>query len=180
MQTIELDKIASLLRDGHLIFVTTAHGRAIICDARNEDGMNELRSIKDLPPEKGFRILFDSDARLNRYVYEVPPVAWDIIDSAENPLVLILQKGQNISKLALAKNGSIAVQMVKGNEEIKLVQRANCPLAITEFNEDEVSDYFSSIDYMINLPTLFLQNNSTKKIPVIFLGPDNEVRVIRE
>lgn len=180
MQTIELNKIAPVLHDGHLICVETAKGQAIVGDARNEDAMNELRSLKPLPPEKGFRILFDSDARLNRYVDEVPPIAWDIIDTADDSLVLILPKGQNLSEYALAKDGSIAIQMVKGNEEVRLVQRANCPLAITEFNSDEVSDYFSSIDYMINLPALFLQNNTTKKIPVIFLGSDNEVKVIRE
>jgi len=180
MQTIELGKIAPVLQDGHLILVKTSGGDVIVGDARNDDAMNGLRSLKSLAPEKGFRILFESDARLNRYVDEVPSIAWDIMDTADDPLVLILPKGQNISKQALAQDGSIAVQMIKNPEEVKLVQRANCPLAITEVNDYSDSDSFSSIDYVINLPALFLQSRSTKKIPVIFLGPNNEVKVIRE
>ena len=180
MQIIELGKIAPVLHDGNLILLKTSKTDVIVGDARNEDAMNELRSLKQLSSEKGFRILFESDARLNRYVDEVPAIAWDIMDTADDPLVLILPKGKNVSNQALAQDGSIAVQMVKDPEEVKLVQRANCPLAITEVIDDTDSDSFSSIDYMINLPALFLQSSTTKKIPVIFLGLNNEVKVIRE
>jgi L-threonylcarbamoyladenylate synthase len=180
MQPIELNKIAPLLHRGHFILLSSHSGSVLIADARNDDAVSELRTAKNLPPDKGFRILIDSDARLNRLVNEVPALAWDIIDTSDNPVVLILEGGQNISENALAGDGTIAIQMAATDEEIKLVQAANCPLIITEVNPEEFPENFSSVDYVVNLPALTLKKTPSGNLPVIFLGTGNEVRVIRE
>lgn len=180
MQSIALNKIAPLLRDGHCILVSAGDGTALIADAKNELASKEIRDLKGLPPEKGFRILIDSDARLNRHVREVPALAWDIIDTSDNALVLILPGGYNVSKNVLDEDGNIAIQMASNTEELKLVQAANCPLILTQVNTDEFPQNFSSIDYIINLPALLLKNSPSDRIPIVFLGPDNEVRIIRE
>lgn len=180
MQSIELNKISSILREGHFILVSASNGSHLIADARKDDPVSELRTLKNLPPDKGFRILIDSDARLNRLVPDVPALAWDIIDTTDDPMILILEGGQNISKNALAENGTIAVQMAMTKEEVKLVQSANCPLIITEVDSEELLKNFSSVDYVINLPAPIFKSAFSKKLPIIFLGSGNEVRVIRE
>jgi L-threonylcarbamoyladenylate synthase len=180
MQSIELNKIAPILREGHFIFISASNGSYLIADARNDDPVSELRTLKNLPPDKGFRILIDSDARLNRIVPDVPALAWDIIDTADEAMILILKGGKNISKNALAEDGTIAVQMATRKEEVKLVQSANCPLLITEVDIEELPENFSSVDYVINLPAPIFKRTPSRKLPIIFLGSGNEVRVIRE
>lgn len=180
MQSLELNKIAPILREGDLILVSDGNGSLLIADARNDAAVSELRALKNLPREKGFRILIDSDARLNRLVRDVPALAWDIIDTADDAVVIILEGGQNISRNALAADGTIAIQMAMTKDEINIVQSANCPLIITEVNPEEFPESFSSIDYVINLPAPIFKRTPSKKLPIIFLGSGNEVRVIRE
>jgi len=180
MQKIEISKVGPILRNGNLILVSSTDGRSLICDAGNEKAINKLRSFIAPSTKREFRILVDNDARLNRHVHEVPSIAWDILDSADEPLILILPKGLNVSDNALDRDGSIPIQMVKESDEKKLVQRANCPLAAILLRDDQDTESFSSIEYIINLPASFLQSSPNKKAPIISLGSNNEVKILRE
>ncbi|HKL02023.1 MAG TPA: Sua5/YciO/YrdC/YwlC family protein, partial [Cryomorphaceae bacterium] len=102
MEEISLKETAQKIRDGSVIVAPLPSGYALICDARNDEPVKRLRKIKRRSAEKGFTILVESDARLNKYVKDVPAIAWDIIDTAENPLVLILPNGSGVCREALA------------------------------------------------------------------------------
>jgi Putative translation factor (SUA5) len=66
--------------------------------------------------------LVDSDARLQRYVRQVPDVAWQLIDSLQGvpgdtvaetarPTTLILDDAVNLAKNLIAEDGSIALRI---------------------------------------------------------------------
>jgi L-threonylcarbamoyladenylate synthase len=162
---------------------------AIIADARNEEAIGKLRKLKSRGPEKGFTILVDSDARLNRYVKNVPALAWDIIDTSVDPLILVLPGGVNLAPTALASDGSIAVRMVQTPEEQKLVQTVNGPVACTALLtesgqpaktiQEANASSLEAVDYLLTLPTEKNPQPSSK-IPIIGLGLDSEVRIIRQ
>ena len=180
MQTIETNKLATYLSEGYTILVSAEDGSALIGDANNDDLCREISSLITNSNKGAMRILIDSDARLNRHVNEVPALAWDIIDTAEQMVILILNGGQNVSKYILSDNDSIAIQTAKDPLLKKLVQSAKCPLLLVEIESEDLPESFASIDYMINLPAPLLKSTASKNIPIIFLGSDNEVRVIRE
>ena len=177
------------LHEGSLLIAFLDGSYAIIGDARNENTMESLRQIKSRGPEKGFTILIDSDARLNRYVKEIPPLAWDIIDSSDDPIILVLPEGQNLAANALASDRSVAIRMVKTAEARKLVQITNGPVACTALpdtsghpasNIDLVSPgILEKVDYLLTLPTVKIPG-SPKKIPIIALGMAGEIRIIRQ
>lgn len=180
MKKVELNEIGPLIRNGQVLLLAASNGSALIADARNNEAVKELTDFCNSKDIMRVRVLLDSDARLNRHVKDVPAVAWDIIDTLESALAIILDGAQNLSNFVLNKDGTVAFQMALDSEEIGLVQSANCPLIITELDDDEFQQNFSSIDYMINLPALTLRNTTSKRIPAVYLGPDNEVRVVRE
>lgn len=189
MKEIDLRDAPSKIKDGALIIAPLSSGYALICDARNEETVSILREIKQRPAAKGFTILIDSDARLNRYVKEVPALAWDIIDTAENDLTIILPEGNKSVGTALASDNSIAIRMVKEKDEIRLVQAANGPIAstallsengnIVESIDEASKDVLSKVDYIISLPTQIF-NIPEKKTPIVSLGLNGEVQVVRE
>jgi L-threonylcarbamoyladenylate synthase len=176
------------LQEGALIIAPFDHLYAIIADARNDEALEKLRKLKLRGREKGFTILVDSDARLNRYVRDVPPLAWDIIDTAVDPIILVLPGGVNLAPNAIASDGSVAVRMVQTTEEQKLVQTVNGPVACTALLDEggnpagslDAADPASldAVDYLLTLPT---EKNlrPSAKIPIIGLGMDSEVRIIR-
>ncbi len=177
------------LHEGSLLIALLDSSFAIIGDARNENTMESLRQIKSRGADKGFTILVDSDARLNRYVKEVPPLAWDILDTSEDPIILVLPEGQNLAANAMASDQSVAIRMVKSAEARKLVQITNGPVACTALldshgnptsNIDSVSPaVLEKVDYLLTLPTVKIPG-SPKKIPIIALGMAGEIRIIRQ
>lgn len=188
MTTLDAREASHKLRDGEVLIAALDNQLALICDARNDAAVSLLRKLKNRPPEKGFSILIDSDARLNRYVEEVPPLAWDIIDTTEGAVILILPKGKLMSKAALAQDQTVAVRMVTSQDEQKLVQTANAPLACTALLsaegrpvariEDADPAVLSAVDYVLSLPTS-KNHYPPATIPVIKLEMDGEVKIIR-
>lgn len=189
MDEITLKQTAEKIRDGHVIIAPLPSGYALICDARNAEPVKRLRKIKNRSAEKGFTILVESDARLNKYVNDVPAIAWDIIDTAENPIVLVLPQGRGVCSDALASDKSIAVRMVAEGHERQLVQAANCPVASTALlntagnpvsHPDEAApEVLSEVDYLISLPAFDLAASAVQP-PIVSLGMEGEVKVIRE
>jgi len=176
------------INDGNIILAPTSSGWSLLCHARDSEALRTLRNIKNRGAESGFTILVESDARLNRLVSEVPSIGWDILDTSDGDLILILPEGRNVAKEALAADNSIAIRMVKDPAERKLVQMVNGPVASTALldkygkpvNEPEEAEnsLLEEVDYLLNLPTLS-KFKDKKQIPIVKLDLDGEVKIIR-
>ncbi len=177
------------LRNGGLLIAALSGMLHIIGDARDEDVMKRLRKIKSRSSDKGFTILMDSDARINKYVKDVPAIAWDIIDTAVEPVILVLPEGRMVAREALGAGGSIALRMVTTPEERSIVQAVNGPVACTALLtkngavaatiEDADPAALEEVDYVLTLPTA-KKGFATSKIPIIGLELDGGVSIIRE
>ncbi len=171
-----------------MILAATISGWNLICDANNPEGLREMRSMKSRPANKGFTILVESDARLNLHVDEVPSLAWDIIDTTQDPVILVLPNGRKVAKESLADDGSIAIRMVSEQAERKLVQMVNGPVACTALTDDKGDpvvdieladpDVLMKIDYLLLLQADFPKDNQ-RQIPIIKLGLNGAVEIIR-
>lgn len=189
MKEIDLKEASQKIKDGALILAFLEDSISLICDARINSSVDLMRKLKKRSSEKGFTILMDSDARVNKYVHDVPPLAWDIFDTSDSPIILILPNGQNMAKNALAKDGTIAVRMVNTLSEQKLVQAANGPVAATSLLKEDgtlassVDDADQSlleeVEYVLTLPPE-TKSYSMKKIPIVSLDMDSNVKIIRD
>lgn len=189
MIEITLKEAPQKINDGAIILAYLEDSISLICDARNAESVDHLRKLKKRKADKGFTILMDSDARVNKYVHEVPPLAWDIFDTADSPIILVMPGGKDIAKNALAADGTIAVRMVTSIEERKLVQAANGPVASTALLkpdgtlatsiEEGDQSILDQVEYVLTLPPE-IKSYSTKKIPIIYLDLSSNVKIIRE
>jgi len=59
------------------------------CDATCEEAWQRLYEIKQRHDEKSMLVLLDSADKLNRYVAEIPDIAWNILDVTDKPLTVI-------------------------------------------------------------------------------------------
>jgi L-threonylcarbamoyladenylate synthase len=69
--------------------------------------------LKNRPTNKGLILLISKIEQLSEYVEQVPDIAWDLVEFAEDPLTVIYPKGKNVSPLLLGPDGSIAIRLVK-------------------------------------------------------------------
>src|SRR3546814_4439051 len=102
-----------VLRDGGVLLTPTDTIWGLSCDATNEAAVKKLIRLKQRPSEKSFIVLIDADYKLEQYLYEVPAVAYDLIEFAENPLTIIFRSEEHTSELQSLIRISYAVLCLK-------------------------------------------------------------------
>ena len=104
------------MRRGGVILYPTDTVWGIGCDATNAEAVKRVYDIKQRDDSKALICLVDSDARLQRYVRQVPDVAWQLIDSLKEggrPTTLVLDGAVNLAPNLIADDGSIGIRITQ-------------------------------------------------------------------
>ena len=183
----QISEAAKIVRDGGVIIYPTDTVLGLGCDARNEDAVKRIIALKQRPAEKSMVILVESEARLNRYVKEVPSIAWDILDTSDKPITIVYPEGVNLAKSVMAEDKSVAIRLVNNDFCEKLIRRCNCALVSTSVNisgdppalnlEMVCPSILEHVDYVVNLPPQLV--GIQKPSPIIKIGIDGEIKIIR-
>lgn len=184
----ELIRSSNILAEGKTILYPTDTIAGLGCDATSDSAVRKVMEIKKREAEKSFIILVNSDAMLNKYVPDVPAIAWDLIDVTDKPLSIVYPKGQNISSLAMGLNGSIAVRMVKEGFCNQLIQRFGKPLISTSANLQsetapqtfaEISEYIkNAVDYVV--PIEYWEKTSGSASSIIQIDDKGHIKILRK
>ena len=102
-----------VMRKGGVILYPTDTVWGIGCDATNPEAVKKVFEIKQREDSKALICLVDSEARLQRYVRDVPNVAWDIIELSTKPVTIILDGATNLAHNVMAEDGSVAMRVTK-------------------------------------------------------------------
>ena len=102
----DLKKACEVMAAGGLILYPTDTIWGIGCDATNEQAVQKVYALKQRSDHKAMLVLIDSVAKLDRYVDEVPSIAWDLIEVADKPLTIIYSKGKNLAPSLLGEGVS--------------------------------------------------------------------------
>lgn len=183
----EIEKALAVLKDGGVILYPTDTVWGLGCDATNEAAVARINQIKGRAEDKSFIILLDTDAKLQSYVTEVPDVAYDLIEYAENPLTIIFSGAKNLAKNVINADGSVGVRIAKHDFCQQLIQRFRKPITSTSANVsgqptpgffDEIN---AEITEAVDLVIDWEQELRTKKKPstIMKLAPGGQFSFIR-
>ncbi len=184
----EINKAFDVLKNGGVILYPTDTVWGLGCDATNADAVNKLNEIKGRAADKSLIILLDIDSKIQSYVNEVPDVAYDLIEYAENPLTVIFSNAKNLASNVINADGSVGIRLPKHDFCQQLLQRFRKPIVSTSANIsgqptpkffDEISDEVKlAADYIVDLE----QENRTPKQPstIVKLGPGGQFEFIRK
>ena len=176
------------MRQGGLILYPTDTIWGIGCDASNEEAVRRIFQLKQRADSKAMICLVDSANRMQRYLRQVPDVAWDIVEYADKPLTLILDGAINLAPSLIAEDGSVGLRVTRENISHELCYRFERAVVSTSANIsgqpspacfDEISDEIKQgVDYIMRSR----QNDTSKGKPsqIIKLGLDGQVRIIRK
>ncbi len=178
-QEEDIKNAIKVLREGGVILYPTDTVWGIGCDATNAEAVARVYQIKRL---------VDSDARLQRYVRNVPAVAWDLIDAVTKPTTVILDGAVNLASNLIAEDGSIALRITKEPFSHELCYRFQKALVSTSANisgepaaqnyKDISQEILNSVDYVCW--TRRQEHKSHKPSSIIRLKPDGEITIIRK
>jgi L-threonylcarbamoyladenylate synthase len=133
MQNTYHEAIQTLKSGGVLLYPSdTIWGLG--CDVRNEQAIDKILALKNRPSTKGLIVLISKIEQLSEYVEQVPDLAWDLVEFAEDPLTIIYPKGKNVSPALLGTDGSIAIRLVKDEFCKGLIYRYQRAIVSTSAN----------------------------------------------
>jgi L-threonylcarbamoyladenylate synthase len=183
----EVEKALEVVKAGGIILYPTDTIWGIGCDATNEEAVQKVMALKGRSASKSLIVLVDNDTKLASYVREIPDVAYDLIEYAENPLTIVYSNAKNLAKSVINEDGSVGIRVVKHNFCQQLIQRFRLPIGSTSANISgepapknfsEVSqEIIDGVDYVVNLE----QEVSEEKTPstIMKLSPDGLFTFIR-
>lgn len=134
----DIKNAVEVLRKGGVILYPTDTVWGIGCDATNAEAVKRVYEIKQRDDSKALICLVDSDARLQRYVRNVPDVAWQLLDSLKDsdskPTTLILDGAINLAPNLIAEDGSIGIRITQEPFSKELCYRFQKALVSTSAN----------------------------------------------
>ena len=187
MQNLYSDAIASLKSGGVILYPSdTIWGLG--CDARMDASIEKIFAIKNRPENKGLILLISKIEQLSEYVEQVPEIAWDLVEFAEDPLTIIYPKGKNVSEHLLGPDGSIAIRLLKDEFCKGLVYRYQRGIVSTSANfsgspsphsfVDISNQIKEQVDYVLHNP-MPKSNPMSKPSKIVKLGLGGEYMLIR-
>lgn len=184
----DIRQALEVLNRGGVILYPTDTIWGIGCDATNQEAVQRVYDIKHRADSKAMLVLMDSPAKLNYYVKDVPPVAWDLIELTTKPLTIIYEGARNFAPNLLAEDGSVGIRITDEEFSRQLCFRFRKPIVSTSANISgeqspanfsEISDDIKqAVDYIVG----YRQGDKGKANPsgIIKLGANGAVKVIRE
>jgi len=184
----DIKKALEVLKNGGVILYPTDTIWGIGCDATNETAVQRIYEIKKRADSKSMLVLMENPALLDRYVAEVPEIAWDLVEVSTTPLTVIYPGAKNLAKNLVADDGSIGIRFTKEAFTSQLLQRFRRPIVSTSANISgekspaffvEISEEIKiQVDYVVE----YRQNDKTPAQPssIIKLGPGGQIEIIRK
>jgi len=183
----EVEKALKVIQDGGIILYPTDTIWGIGCDATNTEAIKKIFKLKQRDEAKSMIILLDTENKLESYVQEVPAIAYDLIEYAENPLTLVMPGAKNISSALIAADGSVGVRVSSHQFCQQLIQRLRKPIVSTSANisgspspqnfSEIAQEIIDGVDYVVDLD----RHDLSKKKPstIMRIEPDGRFEFIR-
>ncbi|MBP5386291.1 MAG: threonylcarbamoyl-AMP synthase [Prevotella sp.] len=184
----DINAAVEVMRRGGVILYPTDTVWGIGCDATNPEAVAKVYAIKRREDSKAMICLVDSEARLQRYVRNVPNVAWDVIEMATTPVTVILDGAANLAPNLLAEDGSVAMRVTHEPFSNQLCYRFQKAIVSTSANisgNPPASNYCDIDPELLAAVDYVCTSRRQEKKPhtpssIIRLRPNGEVEVIRK
>ncbi|MEG2820391.1 MAG: L-threonylcarbamoyladenylate synthase, partial [Muribaculaceae bacterium] len=172
---------------GGVILYPTDTIWGIGCDATNADAVKRVYEIKRRADNKAMLVLMDSANNLERYVTEVPEMAYQLIDVSDKPLTIIYDNAYNLAPNLLGDNNSVGIRISQEEFSNKLCHEFRKPIVSTSANISgepsatkfsEISeDIKKEVDYIVK----YRQNDEESHVAssIIMLSSDGTIKILR-
>ena len=184
----DIKNAVEVLRKGGIILYPTDTVWGIGCDATNAEAVKRVYEIKRRDDTKALICPVVADARLQRYVRNVPDAAWQLIDVMVKPTTLILDGAQGLAPNLIAEDGSIGIRITKEEFSHELCYRFQKAIVSTSANisgETAAQNYCDISEEILNAVDYVCQSRRQEHKPhtpssIIKLAENGEVTIIRK
>lgn len=174
--TPSIRDITYQLRQGKLFALADETGWSIAADPGNDAAVEQLLALQStLPADRTLTVLIQNSDQLGMYVAKLPDIAYDLVEFAENPLVVVYEQGKNLSA-RLPDTTNLAVRRVLSEELKQLMGSFGRGLLTAPFESLTLSPLAAAVvaGQFGTLPAM------PRRPRILALGAGGEVRFIRK
>lgn len=183
----DIRNAVAVMKKGGVILYPTDTVWGIGCDATNASAVARIYEIKKREESKAMICLVDNENRIQRYVRDVPEVAWDVMNLSIRPTTVILDGADGLASNLVAEDGSIAMRITKEEFSKELCYRMQKPIVSTSANisgeptaqnyRDISQEIIDAVDYVCW--TRRNEHQPHQPSSIIRLRKNGEVTIIR-
>lgn len=184
----DIQNCLKVLKEGGIILYPTDTIWGLGCDATNPKAVERIFRIKGRIETKSLLALVNSEAMLERYVREIPPIAYEIVRLSDKPVTIIYPSCKNLAAGIAAEDGSAGIRITEDSFCSKLIEKFRKPVVSTSANVSgnpspahfgDISEHIiRSVDYVV-----FHRRDDRRKhiaSPVIKVEINGIVKIIRK
>jgi L-threonylcarbamoyladenylate synthase len=184
----DLKRATEILKNGGIILYPADTEWSLGCDATNVEAVKRIHTIINQPDLKNIVVLMENPALLERYVTEVPEIAWDLVEISTTPLTIIFPNAKNLAPNLLDSDGSIGIRFTKEDFSMQLLQRFRKPVvsAPARNKNDESPVSFNEIPEEIRNQADYIVEHGLENLTpagsasVIKLWPGGRIEIIHQ
>ena len=183
----DIERACRVMREGGIILYPTDTIWGLGCDATNAEAVARIYEIKRRADHKALITLVPDDVWVERYVEEVPEVAWELMEAAVDPLTIVYDKGKNVAHNLMGEDGSIGIRVTGEFYSRELCRRLRKPVVSTSANvsgqvsprvfADIGKEIIDAADYVAGYRRA--DNCAGKASTVIKLGSGGLIKILR-
>lgn len=184
----DIKESLAVLRNGGIILYPTDTIWGLGCDPTNPAAVEKIFRIKSREPGRSLLILVDGENMLERYVADVPEIAWELTGISEDPLTIIYPGAKNLAPGVCSEDGSAGIRICHEEFCNELISRFRKPVVSTSanFSGKPSPGHFAEIDKSlidaVDYTVKYRQDDRRicSSSPVIKLNPDGTIEIIRK
>ncbi|WP_438963161.1 L-threonylcarbamoyladenylate synthase [Nonlabens sp.] len=183
----DVREAVSALKKGKTILYPTDTIYAIGCDATNYDAVEEVYKIKERDPSQSFIILVDSFDMLDRYIEEVPDMAWQVLKLNKKPLTIVYDRPKAIAENLVKEDNTLAIRVTNDPVCRAIIKGLRKPIVSTSANLSgenppvgfiDISEALKDrVDHVLDLP---LAKTNVPPSSIIKISNDGTMKILRK
>ena len=184
----DIRQAVEVMRQGGVILYPTDTVWGLGCDATNAEAVAKVYAIKQRTDSKALITLVDTEAKVEFYVRNVPPISWDVVELSTKPITIIYENARNLASNLLAADGTVGIRITREPFSQALCQRFRRAIVSTSANisgqpapknfSQISTEIKESVDYIVG----YRQNDRTPARPstIIRIGERGDIKIIRQ
>ena len=183
----DIKTAVEVLRKGGIILYPTDTIWGIGCDATNEAAVKKVYDLKRRADNKSMLVLLDNENKLDRYVNDVPEIAYNLIEVTDKPITIIYDNAYNLAPNLYGDNKSIGIRITSEKFSRELCKRFGRPIVSTSANVsgenspsffNEISEEISkNVDYIVKYRQDDIEPKTASSI--IKIAQDGTFKILR-
>lgn len=184
----QIKQALDVLKSGGIILYPTDTVWGIGCDATGEEAVQKIYDLKQSANKTSMLVLLDQIDKVSLYIQKVPEVAWQLFEVADKPLTLILPEARGVASNLIPETRTLGIRIPQNEFCQRLIHKLNRPLVSTSANISgqptpmtfsEISqEIIRGVDFVVDASC---EENATRKSSsIIMVGPQGEIKIIRE